>query len=65
VLVGIEAGGSEQWFLQLLEELGIDYLVGHPTAIRKAETRQRAHQSSLPRTRMTGASGRRVAEGMK
>ena len=43
VLVGIEAGGSEQWFLQLLEELGIDYLVGHPTAIRKAETRQQKH----------------------
>lgn len=43
VLVGIEAGGSMHWFLRLLEELGIDYRVGHPTAIRKAETRQQKH----------------------
>jgi len=42
-LVGIEAGGSMQWFLQLLEELGIAYRVGHPTKIRKAETRKQKY----------------------
>ena len=31
------------WFLQLLEELRIDHRVGHPAAIRKAETRKQKH----------------------
>jgi hypothetical protein len=31
VLVGIEATGSMQWFLNLMEELGIECRVGHPT----------------------------------
>ena len=43
VLVGIEATGSMYWFLQLLEELGIDHQVGHPPEIRKAETRKQKH----------------------
>lgn len=43
VLVGIEATGSMHWFLELLEELGIDYQVGHPAEIRKAETRKQKH----------------------
>jgi len=43
VLVGLEATGSMNWFLQLLEELGIDYQVGHPAEIRKAETRKQKH----------------------
>src|ERR1700732_3841309 len=43
VLVGLEATGSMFWFLRLLEELGIEYRVGHPAAIRKAETRQQQH----------------------
>jgi transposase len=43
VLVGIEATGSMQWFLELLEELGIDCQVGHPAQIRKAETRKQKH----------------------
>ena len=30
VLVGIEATGSMHWFLNLLEELGIECRVGHP-----------------------------------
>ena len=30
VLVGIEATGSMQWFLELMEELGIECRVGHP-----------------------------------
>src|ERR1700736_2537329 len=40
VVVGIEATGSMGWFLRLMEELAIECRVGHPTAIRKAETRR-------------------------
>jgi len=43
VVVGIEATGSMGWFLQLLEGLAIECRVGHPTAIRKAETRRQKH----------------------
>ena len=43
VLVGIEATGSMQWFLQVMEELGIECRVGHPAKIRKAETRKQKH----------------------
>lgn len=43
VLVGMEATGSMHWFLELLEELGIDHQVGHPSEIRKAETRKQKH----------------------
>src|SRR5215472_2555975 len=43
VVVGIEATGSMQWFLELLEELGIQYRVGHPAKIRAAETRKQKH----------------------
>ena len=43
VQVGLEASGSMHWFLELLEELGIDYRVGHPSQIRKAETRKQKH----------------------
>ena len=42
-LVGIEATGAMQWFLELLEELGIDYRVGHPGKIRAQETRKQKH----------------------
>src|SRR5215470_19123468 len=41
--VGIEATGSMQWFLNLMEELGIECLVGHPTEIRAAEPRKQKH----------------------
>ena len=34
VVVGIEATGAMQWFLELLEELGIMCRVGHPAKIR-------------------------------
>ena len=34
VVVGIEATGAMQWFLQLMEELGIECQVGHPAKIR-------------------------------
>jgi hypothetical protein len=43
VLVGIEATGSMQWFLRLMEELGIECRVGHPKKIRKAETRKQKY----------------------
>jgi transposase len=40
VLVGIEATGSMHWFLRLLEELAIEFRVGHPAKIRAAEPRK-------------------------
>src|SRR5207245_5252594 len=43
VVVGIEATGAMQWFLELLEELGIVCRVGHPAKIRAAETRKQKH----------------------
>ena len=38
VRVGIEATGSMQWFVNLMEELGIECLVEHPAEIRAAGT---------------------------
>jgi len=43
VVVGIEASGAMQWFLQLMEELEIECQVGHPAKIRAAETRKQKH----------------------
>ena len=43
MVVGIEATGAMQWFLQLLEELGIECRVGHPAKIRAKETRKQKH----------------------
>jgi len=43
VRVGIEATGSMQWFVNLMEELGIECLVGHPGEIRAAEPRKQKH----------------------
>jgi hypothetical protein len=43
VRVGIEATGSMQWFLNLLEELRIECQVGHPAEIRAAEPRRQKH----------------------
>ena len=43
VRVGIEATGSMPWFVNLLEELGIECLVGHPAEIRAAEPRKQKH----------------------
>jgi transposase len=42
VVVGIKATGSMWWFLRLMD-LAIECRVGHPTAIRKAETRRQKH----------------------
>jgi transposase len=43
VTVGIEATGSMGWFLQMLDELGITYQVGHPAKIRQADSRKQKH----------------------
>jgi hypothetical protein len=43
VRVGIEAPGSMQWFVKLMEELTIESLVGHPAEIRAAESRKQKH----------------------
>ena len=43
VRVGIEATGSMQWFLNLMEELAIECQVGHPAEIRAAEPRKQKH----------------------
>jgi transposase len=40
VRVGIEATGSMQWFVNLMEELGIECLVGHPAQIRASAPRK-------------------------
>ena len=32
-----------QWFVNLMEELGIECLVGHPAEIRAAEPRKQKH----------------------
>jgi hypothetical protein len=40
VLVGIDAIGSMHWFLNLMEELGIECRVGHPATIRAAAPRK-------------------------
>ena len=46
VVVGIEATGSMQLFLERLEELGMECRVGHPAKIRAAETRKQKHDRS-------------------
>ncbi len=43
VRVGIEATGSMQWFVNLMEELGIECRVGNPAVIRAAEPRKQKH----------------------
>jgi transposase len=43
VRVGIEATGSMQWFVNLMEELGIECQIGHPAKIRAAEPRKQKH----------------------
>ena len=57
-VVGIESHRSAlQWFLQLLEELGIECQVGHPAKIR-------AERNTEAETRSAGcAAGVRAAHG--
>ncbi|MGA2336191.1 MAG: IS110 family transposase [Terriglobales bacterium] len=52
VVVGIEATGAMQWFLELLEELGIECRVGHPAKIRAKETRKQKHDRRDARLRL-------------
>ena len=47
VRVGIEATGSMQWFLNLMEELGIECLAGHPAPIRADAPRKQQALSPL------------------
>jgi len=41
--VGLEATGSMYWFLNLLEEVGVEYQVGDAAKIRAAEPRKQKH----------------------
>jgi transposase len=43
VVVGMEATGAMQWFLELLEELGVEYRVGHAAKIGAQERRKQKH----------------------
>jgi hypothetical protein len=53
VVVGIEATGAMQWFLELLEELSIECRVGHPAKIRAAETlHSRPRSNTEPQIRL-------------
>jgi transposase len=53
VLVGLEATGSMQWFLQLLEELSIEFRIGHPAKIRAAEPRKQKNDRRDARLLLT------------
>lgn len=53
VLVGIEATGSMHWFLRLLEELKIEFRVGHPAKIRAAEPRKQKNDCRDARLLLT------------
>lgn len=53
VLVGVEATGSLHWFLRLLEELGIEFRVGHPAKIRAAEPRKQKNDRRDARLLLT------------
>lgn len=52
-LVGLEATGSMHWFLRLLEELNIEYRVGHPAKIRAAEPRKQKNDRRDARLLLT------------
>ena len=54
VVVGIEATGAMQWFLELLEELGIECRVGHPAKIRSVESGWAKSPPALPLAPYTG-----------
>ena len=44
ILVGIEATGSMQWFLEMMEELEIECRVGHP---EKSAKQKHANKSMI------------------
>lgn len=53
VLVGIEATGSMHWFLRLLEDLEIEFRVGHPAKIRAVEPRKQKNDRRDARLLLT------------
>lgn len=53
VLVGLEATGSMHWFLRLLEDLAIEFRVGHPAKIRAAEPRKQKNDRRDARLLLT------------
>ena len=53
VLVGLEATGSMHWFLRLLEELAIEFRIGHPAKIRAAEPRKQKNDRRDARLLLT------------
>jgi len=53
VLVGMEATGSMHWFLRLLEDLEIDFRIGHPAKIRAAEPRRQKNDRRDARLLLT------------
>jgi transposase len=53
VLVGLKATGSMHWFLRLLEELAIEFRVGHPARIRAAEARKQKNDRRDARLLLT------------
>ena len=59
VLVGIEAIGPMQWFLQLLAELGIECRVGDAAKIRAAEPRKQKHDRRDAELILEAAAGKR------
>lgn len=48
VRVGIEATGSMPWFLELMDELGVECEVGHPAKVRACEPRKQKHDRGTP-----------------
>lgn len=61
-VVGLEATGSMQLFLELLEGLGIECRVGHPAEIRAKETRKQKHDRRDARLILELLSEDRFAE---
>lgn len=53
VLVGLEATGSMHWFLRLLEDLHIEFQVGHPAKIRATEPRKQKNDRRDARLLLT------------
>lgn len=53
VRVGLEATGSMHWFLRLLEDLHIEFQVGHPAKIRAAEPRKQKNDRRDARLLLT------------
>ena len=64
VLVGIEAIGPMQWFLDLLEELGIECQVGDASKIRAAEPRKQKHDRRDAELEVLAAGYRVVPAGV-